>query len=51
MSYKGIIEKFREFLPITDKTPIVSLLEGNTPLIKSAHLSNMIGGGSEVYLK
>lgn len=51
MSYKGIIEKYREFLPVTEKTPIISILEGNTPLIKSANLSNMIGGGSEVYLK
>lgn len=30
----GIIERYREYLPVTDKTPIVTLGEGNTPLIR-----------------
>lgn len=47
--YKGIIEKYREFLPVTDKTPVVSLQEGNTPLIKALDLSRKLG--LEVYLK
>ena len=29
----GIIERYQEYLPVTDKTPIISLNEGNTPLI------------------
>lgn len=29
----GIIERYQEFLPVTDQTPIISLNEGNTPLI------------------
>ncbi|MBI3317241.1 MAG: threonine synthase [Candidatus Omnitrophica bacterium] len=29
----GIIERYQEFLPVTDRTPIISLNEGNTPLI------------------
>jgi len=29
----GIIERYQEFLPVTDTTPIISLNEGNTPLI------------------
>ena len=29
----GVIERYQEFMPITDKTPIISLNEGNTPLI------------------
>lgn len=49
MSYQGIIEQYREFLPVSPKTPVVSLLEGNTPLIPSAALSKRIG--LEVYLK
>ena len=49
MSWKGIIDKYREFLPVTAKTPIVTLLEGNTPLIHSENLSQKIG--LEVYLK
>jgi len=49
MSYQGVIEQYREFLPVTDKTPIVTLLEGNTPLIRSEKLSNELG--LEIHLK
>ncbi len=49
MSWRGIIAEYREYLPVTDKTPIVSLNEGNTPLIFSPHLSAIIGW--QVYLK
>ena len=28
-----LLERYREFLPVTDKTPIISLGEGNTPLV------------------
>jgi len=49
MSWRGIIEEYREFLPVTDKTPVVSLSEGNTPLILSHFLTSTIG--LEVYLK
>ena len=51
MIYKGVIERYREYLPVSDKTPVVTLLEGNTPLIPAAYLSSIIGEGCEVYLK
>jgi threonine synthase len=35
----GIIERYQEFLPVSEKTPIISLNEGNTPLILSEALS------------
>ncbi len=44
-----MIEHYREFLPVSKDTPIVSLLEGNTPLILSDDLSQKIG--LKVYLK
>ena len=47
--WNGIIDKYREFLPVTKATPIVTLNEGNTPLIYSCHLSKLLGG--DVYLK
>ncbi|VAX35772.1 Threonine synthase [hydrothermal vent metagenome] len=47
--YTGLINKYRNFLPVTDKTPIVSLHEGNTPLILSEDLSQELG--LKVYLK
>jgi len=49
MSYKGLIEKYRKFLPVSEKTPVVTLMEGNTPLIPSKFLSKEIG--LDVYLK
>ena len=47
--WKGIIDKYREFLPVTKNTPVITLNEGNTPLVYSCHLSELISG--EVYLK
>jgi threonine synthase len=48
---RGIIARYREYLPVTDATPVVSLNEGSTPLIYSPRLSQMVGRGSEVYVK
>ena len=48
---KGIIENYRTYLPVTEKTPVITLLEGSTPLIFSCHLSGLLGDGFEVYLK
>ncbi|OGW78545.1 MAG: threonine synthase [Omnitrophica bacterium RIFCSPLOWO2_02_FULL_45_16] len=45
--WKGIIEEYRKFLPVTDKTPVVSLCEGNTPLICAQTLSKLVS--DEVY--
>ncbi len=39
----GIIERYQEFLPVTNKTPIISLNEGNTPLILAEALPGEIG--------
>ena len=49
--YKGVIDRYRKYLPITKKTPIVSLNEGDTPLIYACHLSSLLAKGIEVYLK
>lgn len=47
----GVIERHRKFLPVTDKTPIISLGEGSTPLIKAEQLAKEIGFYGELYLK
>lgn len=39
MSWPGVIEKYRSHLPVTSSTPVVTLLEGGTPLIPSRSLS------------
>jgi threonine synthase len=48
---RGMIERYREFLPISPATPIISLGEGNTPLIYSPRLSERVGRGCEVFVK
>lgn len=51
MYYQGLINKYREFLPVTESTPVVTLNEGNTPLIKAENLAKKIGIDAEIYLK
>src|SRR3989338_1180764 len=50
-AWPGVIEAYRAYLPVSAKTPIVTLLEGNTPLIRSEVLSRRVGRGARVYLK
>ncbi|MCP9456210.1 MAG: threonine synthase [Nitrospira sp.] len=49
--WRGIIEEYRKFLPVSEKTPVVTLLEGNTPLIRAVRLAQAIAPGIELYLK
>ena len=39
----GILEKYKDFLPVTENTPFISLHEGNTPLIRAQNLSEKLG--------
>ena len=47
--WQGIINKYKEFLPVTKNTPVITLNEGNTPLIPAKILSEITG--AQVYLK
>jgi len=49
VGWPGLISHYREFLPVTDQTPVITLHEGNTPLIHSEDLSETVG--LKVYLK
>ncbi|MGI6627725.1 MAG: threonine synthase [Bacillota bacterium] len=48
--WQGLIHRYRDYLPVSKSTPVVTLLEGNTPLIR-AHNLEKIMGGIEIYLK
>ena len=50
-SWPGLIEAYRQYLPVTPKTPVISLQEGNTPLILSNLLSEKIGNNAQIFLK
>lgn len=43
MSWQGLLQEYKQFLPVTDVTPDISLLEGNTPLIHLKNLSKRLG--------
>lgn len=49
--WQGIIAHYREFLPVNEKTPVITLNEGNTPLIRARWIERMVDGRMEVYLK
>ena len=34
--WRGVIEEYRKFLPVTERTPVITLGEGNTPLIRAS---------------
>ena len=49
MAWRGLIEEYRAHLPVTDATPVVTLLEGATPLLAAPRLSELVH--AEVHLK
>jgi threonine synthase len=49
--YQGLINKYRDFLPVSENTPVITLNEGNTPLIKADNLAKKIGLEANIYLK
>src|SRR5215203_3123896 len=49
-AWPGLIEAFRDRLPVTDRTPVITLLEGNTPLVEAPRLAAR-AGVSRVMLK
>ncbi|MBG0813043.1 threonine synthase [Planomonospora sp. ID82291] len=48
-AWRGLIEEYRDRLPVTGETPVVTLLEGGTPLVPAHRVSALTG--CEVYLK
>jgi len=48
---RGVMARWREYLPVTDATPFISLNEGSTPLIHSPKLSARVGRDCEVFIK
>ncbi|AZK46510.1 threonine synthase [Paenibacillus lentus] len=43
MRYLGLLHTYRQYLPVNDKTPLLTLHEGNTPLVRADHLSEELG--------
>lgn len=49
--WPGLIESYRKFLPVTDSTPVITLNEGNTPLIKASRINEVVDADIELYFK
>jgi threonine synthase len=49
MAWRGVIEEYRKYLPVTEDTPVVTFCEGNTPLLFAPYLSDLTK--CKVYLK
>ena len=49
--WQGVIARYARYLPVSDATPVVSLNEGNTPLIRVNNFVAAIGGKFELWLK
>lgn len=49
--HRGLIETFREFLPLPESVRVISLNEGNTPLIRLDSLPGSQGVDAEIYVK
>ncbi len=49
--WPGLIHAYRQYLPVSTTTPVVTLCEGNTPLLSAPALSRKIGRGVRVWLK
>lgn len=49
--YRGLIDKYRERLPLKDDTRIISLCEGNTPLIRLNNIPRLLGKEVDIYVK
>lgn len=50
MAWKGIVEEYRVLLPVEPRDEVVTLLEGNTPLVHAGRLEKDLGG-IKLYLK
>lgn len=50
-NWQGLIAAYRRYLPVTDSTPVVTLHEGNTPLIPVPTIAAQIGRGVKVFAK
>lgn len=49
--YSGLIEKYRDRLPVSDDTPVISLCEGNTPLIELKNLPARLRPDVRIFVK
>ncbi len=50
-SWPGVVERYAKFLPVSASTPVVTLLEGNTPLVPAPRLAEVTDPSLKIFLK
>ena len=50
-AYRGLLDRYRDRLPVTDATPIVNLYEGNTPLLHLQNIPGDVGIDADIWVK
>src|SRR5262247_1543727 len=50
-AWPGVIERYRSFLPVSASTPVVTLHEGNTPLVPAPRLAEATDPSLQIFLK
>jgi threonine synthase len=50
-AYRGLLDRYRHRLPITESTPIVNLYEGNTPLLHLENIPRQTGIDADIWVK
>jgi threonine synthase len=50
-NWPGLVNKYRDFLPVTEKTPVITLNEGNTPLITASHIKEVVKQDIRLFFK
>ena len=50
-SSQGVIARYRAFLPVSEATPVITLREGDTPLLRLRNIERHIGCDAELYAK
>jgi threonine synthase len=50
-AWPGVIERYRAFLPVSERTPVVTLHEGSTPLVPARRLAELTDPSLRIYLK
>ena len=51
VAYRGLLDRYRHRLPVSDSTPIVNLYEGNTPLLHLQNIPRELGVDADIWVK
>lgn len=51
MEWKGLLRTYKKYLPINEKTPMITMLEGNTPLVRSVMIAQDLDLDLDLYFK